>query len=194
MARLTCRGLTRSPWFHERDLTVEAGELVVVLGPNGSGKTLFLRALADLDPVDAGRVALDKVEREAMSGPAWRRRVLYVAQSTPRLGKTVGEDLSRIASLAAVERPIPPPPGLALDAMTATLSGGEAQRLALHRALALEPDVLLLDEVSSQLDVDAARAAEQRVLDFCRGGRAVVWISHDPSLSERVGARVERFG
>jgi UDP-glucose/iron transport system ATP-binding protein len=194
MARLSCRGLTRAPWFRGRDLALDAGEIAVLVGANGTGKTLFLRAIADLDPVDEGTCELDGTPREDLAPAEWRRRVVYVHQRNPSTGPTVGADLARIGALVAqAGRTLSPPPGLDACRPTATLSGGEAQRLALERALAISPEVLLLDETTSQLDGQRAREAERRVREWADGGGCVVWVSHDAGLAARVGGRIERF-
>lgn len=196
MPLLACRNLTRRPYFADRSFAVEAGEILVIWGPSGSGKSLFLRTLADLDPADAGEVFLEDAPRPSLPPEAWRAAVLYVHQSGVRLPGTVRQNLDRIAALGirkGADRPWPAVPGLAGDLDAERLSGGEAQALALHRALACGPRVLLLDEATSALDPDRARQWEGRIRAYAEEGGAVLWVSHDDRLAARLGARRERF-
>lgn len=193
MVYFACRGLTRGPWFEDLSIELRPGEVVVLRGKSGSGKTLFMRTLADLDPADSGEVILQDTQREEWSPQDWRSRVLYVHQRAPRLPGTVRDNLERVSSLAKQRGvgPIPTPRGLEDDQDAARLSGGEAQILALGRALACDPDVLLLDESTSALDWDRAREWEERLLEWTKRGRSILWVAHDPSLVDRLGARVE---
>lgn len=197
MALLTCEKLTREPWFRELDLELEAGEVVVLRGPSGSGKTLLLRSIADLDPLDSGRILLEGREPESMEPAQWRRSVLYVHQSGVRFPGTVRSNLERIAVLAAVAGGSAPDlrdvPGIDPQADAERLSGGEAQRLALHRALLCRPRVLLLDESTGALDREASLTAEARILEFAAEGNAALWVTHDVTLAQRLGARELRF-
>jgi ABC-type lipoprotein export system ATPase subunit len=167
---------------------VADGECLAVEGPSGSGKTRILRAIADLDPVD-GQVFLDGVERHEMAAPEWRRVVRYAAaepgwwSDTPRgsLPDDTGED-SRIrrlmASLGLDEE--------LLDRPLSLLSTGERQRLALVRALADEPRVLLLDEPTGPLDLGATALVEELIRFQLLAGRSVLIASHDPALMSRL--------
>lgn len=197
MALLTCEKLTREPWFRELDLELEAGEVVVLRGPSGSGKTLLLRSIANLDPLDSGRILLEGREPESMEPAQWRRSVLYVHQSGVRFSGTVRSNLERIAVLAAVAGGSAPDlrdvPGIDPQADAERLSGGEAQRLALHRALLCRPRVLLLDESTGALDREASLTAEARILEFAAEGNAALWVTHDVTLAQRLGARELRF-
>lgn len=186
MVRFEVRGLTRSPWWSDLHLALEGGEIAVLRGPSGSGKTLLLRALADLDPVESGEVLLDGRTLAETPPSAWRRAVRYAHQGAPRLPGTVEENVAAVAALLGV--PPTPVPGLEPLADANRLSGGEAQRLALHRALMGAPRVLLLDEVTAALDPEAAAAAEARVQGFAEQGGAVLWVSHDAGLAARLGA------
>ena len=195
MALLVASGLTRRPWFEGRDFALDEGEVVVLAGATGSGKTLFLRALADLDPCDEGELTLAGERSTGMPACRWRRNVLYVHPSPPRFDGTVGRNLERVAELAGNgARPLVAPPGLALETPAATLSTGETQLLALYRALSVEPRVLLLDETLNGLDPDARTVAERLLGAWVAGGsRAVLLVSHDEAQAERLGARRERF-
>jgi len=197
MALLEARGVTRRPLFEGRDLDLAAGEIVALSGPSGSGKSLYLRALADLDPMDAGEVRLDGVSREALDATAWRAQVLYVHQQGVRLPGTVAENLERVAELHAqrerAERIRAGVDGLDPAADADRLSGGEGQALALDRALACAPAVLLLDESTSAMDPALAAHWEGRVRAFADAGGAVLWVAHDAGIADRVGARAERF-
>ncbi len=186
MALLSVRSLTRAPWWRNVTFELEASSHAVLRGPSGSGKTLLLRAIADLDPVDGGEVRLAGRLREEFTPAQWRRRVRYVHQGAVRLEGSVAENIAAISSLLGV----PPEPAADLDpaADAKHLSGGEAQRLALQRALLGSPDVLLLDEVTAALDEPAARELEGRVRTYVAEGRAALWVSHDPSLARRLGA------
>lgn len=193
MSLLGCRDLTRRPWFEHRDLDVQPGEIVFLSGPTGSGKTLFLRTLADLDPADDGTVTLDGRERSTFRPAEWRRAVLYVHQSAPRLPGTVADNLARITALG--HRADGPVDSLGLEpgADAGRLSGGEAQLLAIARALAVGPRVFLLDESTSAMDTETRTRIEERIRRAVAEGRSALWVSHDDGAPARLGARVERF-
>jgi len=191
MSLLAARGMTRAPWWRDLDLTLEEGEIAVLRGPSGSGKSLLLRGLADLDPIDAGEVSLEGRSRESFAAHKWRRRVLYLHQGAPRLAGTVRQNVEAIAALCGAR--VESVPGLEDDADAALLSGGEAQRLALFRALLVEPRVLLLDEATSALDPESAREWEERLRAWAAEGNAILWVSHELDLVERLGAREVRL-
>ncbi|MFT5051465.1 MAG: putative ABC transport system ATP-binding protein [Chlamydiales bacterium] len=199
MACLSIRGVTRRPWFEDLSLDLNAGDIVVLTGPSGSGKTLLLRALADLDAFDSGTVELDGCGREAIEPGEWRARVTYLHQVPVRLPGDVRENIQcvralesqvrRTGSSAMPEAEVAGRAGVSLETPVQHLSGGEAGRLALYRAIASGPDVLLLDEPTAALDEDAARVAEQALLAWARAGGAVLWVAHDRQLAQRLGAR-----
>src|SRR3954463_11815254 len=142
---LTVTGLKRLHISVSFDL--QDGECVALQGPSGVGKTVLLRALADLDP-NEGTVKLDGMLREAMPAPAWRRRVTYLAAEPGWWSDTVQEHFaSWDNALPLVQRL-----GLPDDCRPwpiQRLSTGERQRLGLVRALMLRSRVLLLDEPTS---------------------------------------------
>jgi ABC-type nitrate/sulfonate/bicarbonate transport system ATPase subunit len=136
------------------DLTLDRGEVVAVLGPNGAGKSTLLAALAGLLPESAGRVEHSGRVAAALQAPALARRsaLANVEAALAWWGVPRGERRARaLASLDALGM------GDHASAPAATLSGGEQRRVHLARALAVEPDVLLLDEPFAGLDA-AARA------------------------------------
>lgn len=169
------------------DLKLSAGECVAVQGPSGSGKTLLLRAIADLDPCP-GDVLLNGVSRSAMSGPAWRRRVMYVAAESGWWAERVGEHFEDWQDTSGRHGSL----GLPADCdewPVQRLSTGERQRLALLRALEAAPSVLLLDEPTSGLDETAVAAVEDLLDGHRRDGAALVWVTHDPAQAARVATR-----
>ncbi len=196
MTQLTIQGLTRRPWFEGVNHDLSPGEILVVTGPSGSGKTLFLRAIADLDPAEGGTVTLGGEDRASMEPSQWRRQVIYVHQSTSHLPGTVGDNLDRVTQLQRFtqhSRKDPPPaiercPPRSMPVHQ--LSGGESQRLALARALSLDPDVLLLDEITSSQDKDTAKHIENTLVEWAALGRVILWVSHDPQLAQRIGGKL----
>ena len=157
---LSVRGLTR-PGLGPVDFDIADGECVVLSGPSGAGKTLLLRALADLDPA-LGRVTLNGVARDDVPGPEWRRRLAYVAAEAAWWSDLAGDHFDDADAAR------PGLAGLGLDAAmlenpVALLSTGERQRLALLRALVLEPSAMLLDEPTSALDADNVGRVEAMI-------------------------------
>lgn len=186
---LKASGLTRRPWFEGLDLQLEEGEIRVLMGASGAGKTLLLRALADLDAQAEGEVWLEGRRREEHSPAEWRARVMLVPAAGARLGGDAIQNVREVTSLAIHAGREPSlPQGLAHDTPADQLSSGELARLALHRALLLEPRVLLLDEPCAHLDAPAARAVEQSLCTWAHAGRAILWVSHDATLAARLGA------
>jgi ABC-type multidrug transport system ATPase subunit len=179
--RLTRSHLTVEPF------TLAAGECLVVTGPSGAGKTLLLRAIADLDP-NEGEVLLDGEPRDALPAPVWRRCVTYVAADSGWWDDRVGTHFADQQQVAAWA----PKLGLAADCCewpVSRLSTGERQRLALMRALVQMPRALLLDEPTSGLDRDAAAAVEAILKSELARGATIVMVSHDPAQAERLATR-----
>jgi molybdate transport system ATP-binding protein len=199
-------------------LAAEPGEVVAVLGPNGAGKTTLMRALAGLLPIDDGRIEIGGV---VVDDPA---ADVFVAPEHRSVG-VVFQDHLLFANLTALEnvafglraRGVPRHEARRraaawLDRLDladhaghrpAALSGGQAQRVALGRALAIDPVLVLLDEPLAALDA-ATRVEVRRDLrrQLARPGSATVVITHDPvdahALADRVvvleGGRVSQQG
>ena len=167
--------------------SVSAGECIAIRGPSGGGKTLLLRALADLDPSE-GIVCLDGRDRTAMSGPEWRRLVGYLPAEPGWWADTVREHFTdrRAAACIATDLGFPED---AKDWPIARLSTGERLRLALVRALMAAPKVLLLDEPTAALDPASVRAVESLITARVRAGLAALWVTHDAEQARRIAVR-----
>jgi len=169
------------------DLNLGAGACAAITGPSGSGKSLFLRMIADLDP-NQGKVWLNGTERASITAPEWRGKVTYVSAESGWWADTVIEHFARnkrgeVAGLAARL-------GLhtdLLDASIARLSTGEKQRLALVRALLLCPPVLLLDEPTGPLDEESVTRVEALLRERMATGISVLLATHDANQAERLG-------
>ncbi len=202
MTVLVATGLSRQVGdrvlFEDLILELGAGEIVVVQGPSGTGKTLLLRLLADLDPHEAA-LSLGGQTLRQLGPTGWRRRVRHVAPDTPVHAGAPTEWWARVRALKSMSGVELGDPvaisgrwGLEAEAWQrpwAQLSGGERQRIALACALATAPDVLLLDEPTSALDPDAVAAVEADL-----AGRTVLLVTHDRGQAQRLGARVVELG
>ena len=177
--------------LREVDLTLAAGERIFLSGASGSGKSLLLRAVADLDP-HRGEVWLDDLPRSRLTPPEWRRRVGLLPAESHWWAETVGEHWRAPAAGSPIEALLV---ALGFDvdvsgwAIT-RLSTGERQRLALARLLLNQPQALLLDEATANLD-SVNRERVETVLEDYRAthATAMLWVSHDPEQRVRLGGR-----
>ncbi|MGY2050243.1 ABC transporter ATP-binding protein [Methylobacterium sp. JK268] len=179
----------RSPLAGPFDLAVPPGGIVCISGASGSGKSLFLRMVADLDP-NAGAVRLNGRRRDAMAAPDWRRLIPYVAAESGWWSEVVADHF-------------PPPDRPAAERLAARLgirdgafggpvgrlSTGERQRLALIRALVTEPPALLLDEPTGPLDPAATACVETLLRERAAEGAVILMVSHDAGQGARLAAR-----
>src|SRR5215217_7285614 len=146
------------------DARIPDGNITAVVGPSGAGKSNLLRTINRLIEPSSGEVYLDGEPTSALDPLELRRRVGMVFQIPALFGDSVEE---------------------------AVLSVGQQQRVTMARALALEPEALLLDEPTSALDEAARRRIEELVRDLnARLGLTMVFVSHDLAQVERVADRV----
>ncbi len=158
------------------------GQCIGLAGPSGTGKTLLLRALSDLDS-HSGTKWLDGVPSTDIPAPEWRRRVGMLPAETAWWYDTVSPHFSQTPGKWLADL------GFDASAMTwqvSRLSSGERQRLGLLRLLANAPDVLLLDEPTANLDRRSTDSVESLLEDYRRLHRpAILWVSHDMDQLER---------
>lgn len=168
------------------DIHVAKGETVTLSGPSGSGKSLFLRAVADLDP-HQGIAASDGKVCDEINPQEWRRHVGYLPAESHWWAATVQEHFlhkhpKRLEKLGL--------PDESMQWQISRLSTGERQRLAVMRVLDRNPQVLLLDEPTANLGSAHAHQMEECINQYRNEtGAAVLWVSHDPRQQERVGDR-----
>ena len=185
--------------LQEVSLHIAAGERVALVGPNGSGKSTLLRTLHGLLPPAAGVARRDPTRRQAM---LFQRP--HLLRMSALLNVTLGLWLDRSLGLSWSAAKVQ-----ALQALTRVglqgiaeqggrqLSGGQQQRLALARAWARRPDVLLLDEPTASLDPHAKREVEALIAEFATGGDeplTLVWASHNLGQVKRIATRVLCLG
>jgi lipoprotein-releasing system ATP-binding protein len=192
------------------DLTVAPGELVAVVGPSGSGKSTLLHLLGTLDRPDGGTVRLGGTEVSSLAGErlaAFRNRTIgFVFQFHQLL-----PDFTALENVMLPARIAGRPPAAAeerarhllaevgltdrLDHFPGELSGGERQRVALCRALALEPPLLLADEPTGNLDAESGdRVLAQLVALQKSHGTTAVLVTHNPDIAERCDRVLELTG
>ncbi len=186
------------------DLRVEDHEVVGLIGASGSGKSTFLRCLDLLEPIDRGRIWLEGVEVTAPGADVdvIRRRIAIVFQSFnlfPHMSvlrnitlapeKVLGLD-ERGARDLAVELLDRFGLGDKRDDYPDRLSGGQQQRVAIVRALAMGPDLLLLDEVTSALDPVLVAEVLDVIRELAAGGMTMVIATHEMGFARDVANRV----
>jgi putative ABC transport system ATP-binding protein len=185
-------------------VSVDFGDRLGVLGPSGAGKTVLLRAMALLDPLDEGSIRWQGSAVRGEAVPGYRKQVIYLHQRPALLDGTVEDNLRHPFTLATHR-------DRSFDASRAEdllarlgrergflaknsrdLSGGEAQLVGLVRALQLDSAVLLLDEPTASLDPATTGAVEGLLGDWLSeraAGRALVWVSHDADQARRMTGR-----
>lgn len=198
------------------DLTVDRGDVIVIIGPSGSGKTTLLRCMNHLETYEAGSLKLDGTEVGYRDPPdaarrrrrsdrelfALRAQVGMVFQTfnlfphltalqNVMLGLTkvqkIPADQARETAVKWLSRV-----GLSakLDTLPAYLSGGQMQRVGIARAVAANPKVLLLDEITSALDPELVSEVLEVVRDLARDGMTMVAVTHEMAFAQQVASRV----
>ncbi len=185
-------------------LSVEAGEIIAVIGRSGSGKSTMLRCINGLEPIQEGRIVFDG---ETVNDPATnlrklRQRVGIVFQSynlfphlsvernitlAPRVVKGMEREAARELAAGALARV-----GLAekIDAYPDQLSGGQQQRVAIARSLAMKPQLMLFDEITSALDPELTGEV-LKVLEKVAGeGMTMMLVTHEMGFARRVATRL----
>lgn len=186
------------------DLEVAPHEVIALIGASGSGKSTLLRCINLIEPVDAGRILIagDEITAQGVNVDRIRRRVGIVFQSfnlfphmrvidnitlAPRkvLGRSTAD--AEAAAMTLLERF-----GLAEKAREYPdrLSGGQQQRVAIVRALAMEPDLLLLDEVTSALDPELVAEVLNVIRELAAGGMTMLIATHEMGFARDIASRV----
>jgi glutamate transport system ATP-binding protein len=197
-------------WFGELhvlqdiNLSVKAGEVVVVIGPSGSGKSTLCRAINRLETIEKGTITLDgkDLPQEGKELARLRADVGMVFQSfnlfahktilenvtlgpTKVRGKGKAEAQKRARELLArvgIEEQA--------DKYPAQLSGGQQQRVAIARALAMEPKVMLFDEPTSALDPEMIKEVLDVMVDLAKGGMTMIVVTHEMGFARTAADRV----
>ncbi len=167
------------------NLSINEGECVCLSGPSGSGKSLLLRALADLIP-HQGEVYFNNIACSSIPPTDWRKQIGLLSAESFWWHEHVGEHFKNKCDeelkLLGFDEHV-------YNWSISRCSTGEKQRLALLRLLCLKPKVLLLDEPTASLDEKNVNAVELLINSFQSAGGIVIWVSHDPNQIKRVADR-----
>lgn len=203
-ASVALQGCTTPAGIALPAIRIAAGEAVAIVGPSGSGKTSALRLMAALALPDAGTVEVAGQVLTARNADAWRRRLGWMPQAPHFLNASLRRNLTlgrqgdmtaalRRGSIDAVVAALPQGLNTRLGETGAGLSGGEARRLTLARAVYAAPDIILADEPTADLDADTARAVTEGLLAEAARGATLVVATHDMALAARMD-RIIRLG
>ncbi len=188
-------------------MTVDRGEVVSVIGGSGSGKSTLLMCINGLEPIDSGRVLVDGIEVHAKGTDLnkLRRRIGIVFQqwnafphltvlenTTLALRKVLGKSKAEANEIAVRQLEHV---GLKekLDVYPGKLSGGQQQRMAIARALAMSPDYMLFDEVTSALDPQLVGEVLDTMRLLAKEGMTMIVVTHEMGFAREVSNRVAFF-
>ena len=183
--------------LHPLSLEIQGGKIIVLLGVNGAGKTTLMRIMSGLEKPDAGKIQFNG---QKIDGKHLRKVATLVFQKSAMFSSSVYDNLAYGLKIRKV------PKDQIKARITDTLqavrlsgferrkarktSGGEQQRIALARAFLLEPNVLLLDEPTANLDPNSAVIIEKAILSRRRDDRIIVMATHNLSQARRMGDEI----
>lgn len=175
-------------------ITIDTGDYISIVGPSGSGKSTFLKLCCHLISPTDGKIQFNGTDIMSLNPVELRKRISYCFQTPVLFGDTVQDNLiypytirnlsmdsKRVNELFAKFN-------LSMDFLgheVKNLSGGEKQRIALIRTLLFKPEVLLLDEVTSALDVENTGIVEKGIQSLNQEGITVLWVTHSPEQSKK---------
>jgi ABC-type polar amino acid transport system ATPase subunit len=186
------------------DLTIEAGNVVVVCGPSGSGKSTLIRCINRLETVQSGDIivdgrsvcgpGLDAASLRANVGMVFQSFNLYphmtvlenITLAPTKVKGLSGAEANKIAGQLLERVGIPDKAAV----YPANLSGGQQQRVAIARALAMKPKIMLFDEPTSALDPEMINEVLEVMTDLARDGMTMVVVTHEMGFARRVAHRV----
>jgi len=194
-----------NPVLRGLDLTVDAHEVVVLVGASGSGKSTLLRCINGLETIDAGRIMLDgalEVSAPDADLDAVRQRVGIVFQSFNLFPHLSVLDNITLAPRKVLRTPRAKAEAAARELLTRfglgdkadsfpdRLSGGQQQRVAIVRALAMDPDLMLFDEITSALDPQLVGEVLDVVRELSASGMTLVMATHEMTFAREVAHRI----
>ncbi|AKI02194.1 cysteine export CydDC family ABC transporter permease subunit/ATP-binding protein CydD [Hoeflea sp. IMCC20628] len=179
------------------DMTIRTGETVALMGASGAGKTTLLKLLAGLSTPDEGQILVCGQNLDAGTADAWRARLGWMPQAPHFLNTSLAQNVSlgqagdldealRAASVDDVVAALPGGRSARLGETGGGLSGGEARRLTLARAIFSRPDVLLADEPTADLDAATAQTVMAGLDTLTKRGSSLIVATHDPVLAARM--------
>ena len=185
-------------------LAIEPGEVVAIIGRSGSGKTTLLRCINGLEVPDSGEIVFDgrRVERSRAGLQALRREIGIVFQAfnlfphlTVERNITLGPTVAKGLALAeAKERAREVLRQVDLEdkiaAVPLQLSGGQQQRVAIARSLAMQPRLMLFDEITSALDPELVVEVEHMMVELAEQGMPMIVVTHDMWFAKNIATRV----
>ncbi|HWT78681.1 MAG TPA: amino acid ABC transporter ATP-binding protein [Candidatus Methylomirabilis sp.] len=202
------RGVNK--WFgplhvlNDIELTVKAGEVVVVCGPSGSGKSTLIRCINKLEPIQQGEIVVDGMSLSDSStditklraevGMVFQQFNLYphmtalqnITLAPIKVRKQSRSEAERIARDLLVKVGIPEK----ADNYPAQLSGGQQQRVAIARALAMQPKIMLFDEPTSALDPEMINEVLDVMVNLAREGMTMIVVTHEMGFAKKVAHRI----
>ena len=197
-------------WFgplhvlNDIDLSVKAGEVVVVCGPSGSGKSTLIRCINKLEPIQKGEIVVDGMslgdpatditKLRAEVGMVFQQFNLYphmtalqnITLAPLKVRRQSRDEAERIARDLLVKVGIPEKAGN----YPAQLSGGQQQRVAIARALAMQPKIMLFDEPTSALDPEMINEVLDVMVNLAREGMTMIVVTHEMGFAKKVAHRI----
>ena len=202
------RGVNK--WFgllhvlNDIDLSVKAGEVVVVCGPSGSGKSTLIRCINKLEPIQKGEIVVDGMslsdaatditKLRAEVGMVFQQFNLYphmtalqnISLAPLKVRRQSRGEAERIARGLLAKVGIPEK----ADDYPAQLSGGQQQRVAIARALAMQPKIMLFDEPTSALDPEMINEVLDVMVNLAREGMTMIVVTHEMGFAKKVSHRI----
>lgn len=181
------------------NVTISAGDFISVVGPSGSGKSTFLKLCCHLISPSNGQILFKEKNIMQYNPMELRKSIAYCFQTPYLFGDTVMDNISFPFSIRNIKTDLNRIDELFsafnlnkdfLGKEVKNLSGGEKQRIALVRTLLFKPEILLLDEVTSALDVDNTLTVENVIKSLNQQGITVLWITHNPEQSRKHANKV----